>query len=264
MAEDTAAKALAEKEAGNTFYKNKDYEAAIGAYTRAIELDPTSDTAALCYSNRSAVFQVQKKFARAEKDAQSCLAIKPDFIKGYIRLALSQRKQNKFEEAAKTINDGLTRSPEDADLVKALASVEAARKKKEDTGARQQASGGPSPERLMKVQKELTQLQEAREMLMGRHAEVSMQGKHIYRGTQRTAMTLKQLEEFPDDTVNYMTVGKMFLKKPMAETKAILTAKTEKAQTSIQQLEQKEAWLSDKLKANEQEIQALVASVQVR
>ena len=260
---DTSAKALAEKEAGNTFYKNKDYEAAIAAYTRAIELDPTSDTAALCYSNRSAVFQVQKKFARAEKDAQSCLAIKPDFIKGYIRLALSQRKQNKFEEAAKTINDGLTRSPEDADLVKALASVETARKKKEDPGAGK-PSGGPTPERLMKVQKELTQLQEAREMLLGRHAEVSMQGKHIYRGTQRTAMTLKQLEEFPEDAVNYMTVGKMFLKKPMAETKAILTAKTEKAQTSIQQLEQKEAWLSDKLKANEQEIQALVASVQAR
>ena len=59
---DKVAQALAEKEAGNVFYKNKDFESAVAAYGRAIALDPESETAALCYSNRSAVFQTQKKF----------------------------------------------------------------------------------------------------------------------------------------------------------------------------------------------------------
>ncbi len=270
MAETTAAAvltALEEKDAGNVFYKNKEYDNAIAAYTRAIDLDPNSDTAALCYSNRSAVFQVQKKFARAEKDALACLAIKPDFTKGYIRLAVAQRKQNKFDEAAKTVNAGLKLAPDDAELAKALEAVDKARSKKVEvtTAVDKAGSGsGVSAERLLAVQRELTQLQDAREGLMGRHAEVSMQAKHIYRGTQRTEMTLTQLEELPADCGAYMAVGKAFLRKPMPETKAILKAKTVKAAASLQQLQQKEAWLAEKLQANQNEIQALVRSVQVR
>ena len=261
----STATAQEEKDAGNLFYKNKEYDNAIAAYTRAIELDDKSETAALCYSNRSAVFQVQKKFARAEKDAQLCLTIKPDFIKGYIRLAVAQRKQNKFDEAAKTVTAGLKLAPDDAELAKTLEAIEKAREKKtEVTVVAAKGSGGLSAERLMAVQRELTLLQETREGLLGRHAEVSMQAKHIYRGTQRTEMTLAQLEELPPDCGSYMAVGKAFLRKPMAETKAILTAKTAKAGAGLQQLQQKEAWLAEKLQANQNEIQALVRSVQVR
>jgi len=264
MADDAAAKALAEKEAGNVFYKNKDYDEAIAAYGRAIELDPESETAALCYSNRSAVFQIQKKFAKAEKDAQSCLAIKPDFVKGYIRLALSQRKQAKFEEAVKTINDGLTRSPNDADLLKAMGSIETAKKKIQAKAISAAKADAFTAARLETVRKELSSLQERREIMLGRREEVNMQAKQLYRGTRRTAITLQQLNELPEDCTSYMAVGKMFLRKPLSETKVILEEKTNKANASIQQLKSKEEYLTKILDDNDKEIKSLVASVQPR
>ena len=42
-----------------------------------------------------------------EKDARACLGIKPEFIKGYKRLALAQRKLGNLKGALETIEEGL-------------------------------------------------------------------------------------------------------------------------------------------------------------
>ena len=44
-----------------------------------------------------------------EKDARACLDIKPEFIKGYKRLALAQRKLGKLKDALETVDAGLCR-----------------------------------------------------------------------------------------------------------------------------------------------------------
>ena len=41
------------------YERRRNYEEAIEHYTKAIEIDPTSEVAALCYSNRSAAHQVR-------------------------------------------------------------------------------------------------------------------------------------------------------------------------------------------------------------
>ena len=45
---------------GNKYYKQKDIHNAIASYSKSIDLDSDSPTAALCYSNRSACYQVKK------------------------------------------------------------------------------------------------------------------------------------------------------------------------------------------------------------
>ena len=70
------------KTAGNEAYKNKEYEKAIEHYTEAIKLDPKSDNAALCYSNRSASYKMLKKWKEMESDARASVEIKPDFVRG--------------------------------------------------------------------------------------------------------------------------------------------------------------------------------------
>ena len=51
---------------GNAFFKAKETDKAIEAYTKAIELDPASDNAALCFSNRSACYQMKKDWGKMD------------------------------------------------------------------------------------------------------------------------------------------------------------------------------------------------------
>ncbi len=86
---------------GNEKYKGKDYDGAISLYTQSIELDPNSDNAALCLSNRSAAYQAKKMWQAAAADAEKCISLKPDFVKGYTRLANAQKKRGMLAEAIK-------------------------------------------------------------------------------------------------------------------------------------------------------------------
>lgn len=257
---DNQAEALKEKEAGNAFYKNKEYEEAMAAYGRAIALAPESETAALCYSNRSAVFQIQKKFAKAEKDALACLAIKPDFVRGYIRLALAQRKQGKYDDARSSVQDGLKRQPEDKDLLKALQQIDNAQQKNQaKAGAAAQAE---KQARLQAVKRELDALQDKKSLLAGRYAETAMSINGISAGAKRSAMTFEQISQLPEETPTFLTVGRMYLRHDMADTKAFLEEKVEAANGKLAQLEKKATYLKGATEEVDKEIMALIDSVQ--
>ena len=73
---------------GNEFFKKKQVDEAIAAYTKSIDLSPDSSNAALCYSNRSACHQMKKNWKEMEADAAKCTKLKPTFAKGYTRLLL--------------------------------------------------------------------------------------------------------------------------------------------------------------------------------
>ena len=48
-----------------------------------------------------------KNWVEVEKDARACLHIKPEFIKGYKRLALAQRKLGNLKGALETVESGI-------------------------------------------------------------------------------------------------------------------------------------------------------------
>lgn len=78
-------KALAEKykAEGNAYMSSKQYDSAIGSYTRAINLDPTN---AVYYSNRAAAYSSKNTHADAIVDAEKAIEVDPNFIKAYHRL----------------------------------------------------------------------------------------------------------------------------------------------------------------------------------
>lgn len=78
-------KAAAEKykASGNSLMSTKQYDAAIEAYTKAIELDPTN---AVYYSNRAAAHSSKSSHAAAITDAEKALEIDPSFVRAYHRL----------------------------------------------------------------------------------------------------------------------------------------------------------------------------------
>jgi stress-induced-phosphoprotein 1 len=74
------------KDQGNEAFKQKDYNAAIEFYSKALENTPTDHT---IIGNRAAAFHNLGKYQEALTDAEKCIEIKPDWSKGFQRKAMA-------------------------------------------------------------------------------------------------------------------------------------------------------------------------------
>ncbi|CAF2777422.1 unnamed protein product [Rotaria sp. Silwood2] len=99
--------------------KNDD---AINLYTQAIELD---DKNHVLYSNRSAAYAKSNKYDEALKDAEKCVTLKPDFVKGYSRKGAALSFLKRYDEAIDVYEEGLKVDPNNQQL---LSDLETARK----------------------------------------------------------------------------------------------------------------------------------------
>jgi len=70
------------KAQGNTAFSGKKWKEAIESYTKALEQDPFDH---VFYSNRSACYAESEEFDKALRDAERCIALNPQFAKGYSR-----------------------------------------------------------------------------------------------------------------------------------------------------------------------------------
>jgi stress-induced-phosphoprotein 1 len=109
------------KEKGNAFLKNKDYEEALKCYTEAVNREPTDH---IHYSNRSVCHYNMGNFEKALEDANSCIGIKPDWGKGYLRKGMAELKLNKTDEAELSYKKGLELEPNNQQLKDGLNEIE--------------------------------------------------------------------------------------------------------------------------------------------
>lgn len=86
-----------DKAAGNEHFKSGDYLKAAACYTKAIKSDPANH---VLYSNRAQAFLKINKIARALEDADRCIELAPDFVKGYHRKAVALQALDRKKEAA--------------------------------------------------------------------------------------------------------------------------------------------------------------------
>ncbi|XP_051464443.1 RNA polymerase II-associated protein 3 [Apus apus] len=77
-----AEKALAEKEKGNKFFKQGNFDEAIKCYTRGMHSDPYNP---VLPTNRASAFYRMKKFSVAESDCNLALALDKNYTKAYAR-----------------------------------------------------------------------------------------------------------------------------------------------------------------------------------
>lgn len=94
---------------GNKAFAAKDFNKAIELFGKAIEIDPTNH---VFFSNRSGAYINLGKNEEALADANKCIELNPQFVKGYARKGLALRKQGKYDEAQKVYEEGLTFDPE--------------------------------------------------------------------------------------------------------------------------------------------------------
>uniref|UniRef100_A0A7N0ZRT0 Serine/threonine-protein kinase BSK1-like TPR repeats domain-containing protein n=1 Tax=Kalanchoe fedtschenkoi TaxID=63787 RepID=A0A7N0ZRT0_KALFE len=120
------AKAAEAKSRGDDAFKRKHYEAAIDAYTQALDFNP-SDAAVL--SNRSLCWIRLGQAEQALADAKACRALRPDWPKAFYREGAALRLMQRFEEAATCFYEGVQLAPENMELVTSFReAVEAGRK----------------------------------------------------------------------------------------------------------------------------------------
>ena len=127
------------KDEGNEFFKQGEHLKAAASYTKAIKAEPENH---VYYSNRSQAFLKLSKITKAVEDADKCIQLAPDFVKGYHRKAAALAALNdeeKKDEACTVLLCAIDRGLDSNELVrlglqikgKAFAAQVAARRKGE-------------------------------------------------------------------------------------------------------------------------------------
>ena len=89
---------------GNTLFAKKRFRDAAKFYGEAIDLDPYDHS---LYSNRALCFLELGAFEKARLDAEECTKLRPDFLKGHLRLARALRLLGCCDKALDACRAGL-------------------------------------------------------------------------------------------------------------------------------------------------------------
>ncbi|GAW11587.1 hypothetical protein ANO14919_009340 [Xylariales sp. No.14919] len=111
------------KTLGNNAMAAKNFDAAIDAFTKAIELAPENH---VLYSNRSAAYASKKEWTNALGDAEKTTQIKPDWPRGWGRKGAALHGSGDLVGAVDAYEEGLKLDPNNAGLKSSLASVQRA------------------------------------------------------------------------------------------------------------------------------------------
>jgi len=133
------------KNLGNKAFSAGDHPTAIKHFTDAIALDQNNH---ILFSNRSAAYASLKDYTHALEDAQRCVALKPDWSKGYGRLGSALLGLKKLPEAEKAYQQGLEIDPNNELLKKGLEDVY---DQKRNEGTNMIAQAFSAPDAIMKI-----------------------------------------------------------------------------------------------------------------
>eukprot|EP01130_Rhizamoeba_saxonica_P018929 TRINITY_DN9658_c0_g1_i1.p1 TRINITY_DN9658_c0_g1~~TRINITY_DN9658_c0_g1_i1.p1 ORF type:complete len:373 (-),score=102.34 TRINITY_DN9658_c0_g1_i1:96-1214(-) len=94
---------------GNKFYSKGNYEQALALYSEGLEIDPEN---AVLYSNRSATNYNLGNIEAALEDANKCIEVDGDFMKGYLRKGEALVKLEQWEDAKNALKEAYDLDPE--------------------------------------------------------------------------------------------------------------------------------------------------------
>jgi len=124
------------KAAGNAALQAGKLSEAITNYTKAIDLDGSNH---VYFSNRSAAYLKKGEGNNALEDANSCIALNPQFAKGYSRKGAALHALKRYNDSIAAYNDGLAKFPTDPGLTKGLQDVT----REKDAPPMAGSAGGP-------------------------------------------------------------------------------------------------------------------------
>lgn len=96
------------------------YSAAMAEYAKALESVPNDHR---LYSNRALCYLAVEDWGRCREDAQTCIGLRPDFMKGYFLLVKALWSLGMQNEAFQELQNGLHAVPGSRDLLDLQASL---------------------------------------------------------------------------------------------------------------------------------------------
>ncbi|KAK1941177.1 Stress-induced-phosphoprotein 1 [Phytophthora citrophthora] len=113
------------KDRGNRAFSAGLYADAVACFSEALAIAPSAPNAHVFYSNRSAAQLKLNKADEALKDADQCIALKPNWPKGYSRRGSALYALGRYADAYRAYKDGLNHEASNAGLLEGLRLVEA-------------------------------------------------------------------------------------------------------------------------------------------
>ncbi|KAG8458449.1 hypothetical protein KFE25_004327 [Diacronema lutheri] len=114
MAAATQSDADREKSVGNEHFKKGDYLKAAACYTKSIKADPANH---VIYANRAQAFLKLNKVARALEDADKCIELAPEYVKGHVRKATALAVLGRKTEAEQAMLHACRLEPTNRDII---------------------------------------------------------------------------------------------------------------------------------------------------
>ena len=111
---------------GNDCVKSGNHAVAVRLFSVAIERGPPKEELHLYHSNRSVCALSLKRYDMAISDADQCVALKPDWAKGYSRLGAAHFYAGNHAASVKAYASGLAIEPTNATITEGLAAAQAA------------------------------------------------------------------------------------------------------------------------------------------
>eukprot|EP00520_Triparma_pacifica_P007153 CAMPEP_0118649380 /NCGR_PEP_ID=MMETSP0785-20121206/9672_1 /TAXON_ID=91992 /ORGANISM="Bolidomonas pacifica, Strain CCMP 1866" /LENGTH=243 /DNA_ID=CAMNT_0006541663 /DNA_START=189 /DNA_END=920 /DNA_ORIENTATION=+ len=191
--------------AGNTHYISKEYDQAIECYSKALSIQSDHRY----YSNRSACYFGKKDYKAAAADAEECIRLKPNFIKGYYRLVTALTSAGDYDKALQAAKNGLAVDEGNAELLKQVRIIKskkaaASERERKGVGVNKRRDGTVDEKEVLELQDQINatrrEMSSVEQYLMGSKREQKM-----------AALTAEQLGEISPTTKMYLGYGKAFV-----------------------------------------------------
>ncbi|XP_047518679.1 tetratricopeptide repeat protein 1 isoform X2 [Pieris napi] len=110
------------KVVGNDAFKVGDYDRSIEKYTEGLRICPLKfpETRGILYCNRSAAKMKMENHKKAIKDCTKAIELKDNYLKAYLRRAISYEATDKFDESLEDFKKVLELDPSNANAKSAL------------------------------------------------------------------------------------------------------------------------------------------------
>uniref|UniRef100_A0AAV1UBZ7 Uncharacterized protein n=1 Tax=Peronospora matthiolae TaxID=2874970 RepID=A0AAV1UBZ7_9STRA len=232
--------AEAQKTLGNEEFNEKNFDKAVECYSEAIRLNPENF---VYYSNRSAAYGAVAKWDLAEQDAQECVKRKPEFAKGYHRLANAQHQLGRKKEAIETLQTAqrVATDPEKVPGIKKLL-----RQLQQELAPKSTLplEGGNTRQVPGHIAKELQELQPQFQKIERESEQIDMKLAAYMRQKKRLALVEQEVADLPEGTRTYRSIGKMFLQTDRDESTASIKDEEKQVDGQVSSLEARKHYLN--------------------
>lgn len=106
--------AIRAKEEGNKAWSEGNYELSINCFTNAMKESSSKDFLKVLYSNRSAAYLKMSRITESLKDANKCIELDVNWVKGYTRKGDALLASKQYTEAYNAYNSALRLAPNDS------------------------------------------------------------------------------------------------------------------------------------------------------